>query len=379
MKKDNFQIDFFRFFKYRLTVIQRYLTVWVFIMLTLGCNQITERLVATAFNRNQGIDPYYITGSKTDREAFAQLFLLLAKETEPGETRFAVVREIAGRYARLKEYHKLINFLTAQISRYPDDPYNAYYLHMTAYAYKDINAEDVAVLYFNRIINNYPDLMVRGQPIHLDCLQHLISRTDNPELQVLYYKELIARFSDKIDLGEAYFKLAYAYEGIGEWNEAIQAYTQYRPYIGKTGVPGFPDADYHAKQLVDFNNSPKDWTFETLDALVAAIKEAIDAENSAKLRQYQAKVNFFARSWAQDTDDSGMAEFSLSAFMSRGRIRYADTLDAGSNAAEAYLQTTGWDQYITTWYLYFRKVYFPLDPKIHGRWEWAGIYYGEKL
>ncbi|MDR0568523.1 MAG: tetratricopeptide repeat protein [Spirochaetaceae bacterium] len=331
------------------------------------------------FGGSGAVDPYYMTGSKADREAFRQLFILLARETEPGETRFAAVREIAGRYARLKAYPKVITFLTAQISGHPDDPFNAYYLHMTAYAYIEQNAQEVAALYFNRIINNYPDLTVQGRSVHLDCLQHLIDWTDNPERLVIYYKELIARFSDQINLGEAYFKLAYAHERIGEWNEAIQAYTLYRPYIGKTGVPGFPDADYHAKQLVDFNNSPKDWTFETLDALVAAVKEAISTENSSKLRQYQAKVNFFARSWAQDTDDSGMAEFSLSAFMNRGRIQYADALDPGSNAAEAYLRTTGWDQYISTWYLYFRKVYFPLDPKIHGRWEWAGIYYGEKL
>ena len=25
------------------------------------------------------------------------------------------------------------------------------------------------------------------------------------------------------------------------------------------------------------------------------------------------------------------------------------------------------------------KVNFPADPEIHGRWEWAGIYFGEKL
>jgi hypothetical protein len=73
-----------------------------------------------------------------------------------------------------------------------------------------------------------------------------------------------------------------------------------------------------------------------------------------------------------------MAEFSLAAFMHK-QIRYANTLDAGSNANEAYLRTAGWDQYISTWYLYFRKIYFPLDPEIHGRWEWAGVYYGEKF
>jgi hypothetical protein len=98
------------------------------------------------------------------------------------------------------------------------------------------------------------------------------------------------------------------------------------------------------------------------------------------VEQIRAKVNFFARSWGQEsTDDSGMAEFQIVDFMRSRRINYAAGLDAGSNANEAYLRTSGWSQYISTWYLYFRKIYFPADPEIHGRWEWAGVYYGEKF
>jgi hypothetical protein len=91
-------------------------------------------------------------------------------------------------------------------------------------------------------------------------------------------------------------------------------------------------------------------------------------------------VNFFTRSWGEEiADDEGMAELSLSVFMSSRLIRYADMLDAGSNANEAYLRTTGWERDISTGYLYFRKIYFPPDPEIHGRWEWAGVYYGERF
>lgn len=61
------------------------------------------------------------------------------------------------------------------------------------------------------------------------------------------------------------------------------------------------------------------------------------------------------------------------------RIYYDKNLDESSNPNEAYLRTTGWSRYISTWYLYFRKINFPLDPEIHGRWEWAGIYFGEKV
>jgi hypothetical protein len=324
-------------------------------------------------------NPYYLSGDKKSREYLRELFLLLAGEEQAGEERFAIIREIANTYARQEEYPRLINFLSQWANEYPGDPYNTYYLFMIAYAYIQQDAYPVGALYFDIIVKNYPDLRIMDRSIHLACLTQLINLVEDNEQRVWYYQELISRFSDQIDLGETYFMLAQAYEKAGDWNGAIQAYTQYLPYQG-TLIPNFPRADNYAKQLVDFNNSPKDWTFENLNSLVAAIKNALDTGSSVQLQSYRAKVNFFARSWEQEeTDDSGMAEFKLSDFMRNSRIRYADTLAAGSNANEAYLRTWGWSQYLSTWYLYFRKIYFPQDPEIHGRWEWAGVYYGEKF
>ncbi|MDR1104915.1 MAG: tetratricopeptide repeat protein [Treponema sp.] len=325
------------------------------------------------------IDPYYITGDRQDRETLRDLFVLLAKETGPGEHQFAVVREIANSYMKLKEYGKLINFLGEWTGARPGDPYNGYYLLMVAYAYTQQDALPVAARFFELIIKNYPDLTVNGESIHLICLKQLINLSDGAGQRVRYYQELIDRFPEKIDMGTATFMLGKAYEETGEWDKAIEAYTRYLPFMG-TNIPGFPNADNYAKQLVDFNNSPRDWTFENLNVLLDNIKAALDGGNSARLWQYRAKVNFFARTWGQEeTDDAGMAEFNLSDFMRGNRISYAGSLDAGSNANEAYLRTWGWSQYISLWYFYFRKVNFPADPEIHGRWEWAGVYYGEKF
>ena len=253
---------------------------------------------------------------------------------------------------------------------------------MIAFCYQQMEAFPVAALYFDMIVKSYPDLTIQGKSIHLACLNQLITIVDNPLQREWYYEELISRFRDQIDPGSSYFMLGQAYEGTGNWNNAIKAYTQYLPYMG-SNVPGYPNADNYAKRLVDFNNSAKDWSFESLNALVNAVKAAMDAGSSSRLWQYHAKANFFTRTWEQeDTYDAGLAghvNFNLSEFMRGNRIRYADTLDVSSNANEAYLRTWGWSEYISTWYLYFRKIYFPLDPEIHGRWEWAGIYYGEKF
>jgi len=326
-----------------------------------------------------GIDRYYITGSSENRKNLIELFNLLKKEEPGSDGEFAVTREIATSFARLNDYERLIHFLSAKTINNPTDPYNGYYFLMIAYAYIQKESSPIASLYFDLIIKNYPDFIINDESIHLICLRNLVNENVKVERKVWYYNELISRFSDKIDLGVSYFMLGQACEQSGDWNGAVAAYTNYLPYSG-TVIPGFPYSAQHAKHQVDFSRSQKDWTFDSLASLRAAIQAALDDSNASALMRYQTKVNFFARSWEQvETDDIGMNKFNLAQFMYGNRIKYSPTLDASSNSTEAFLKTTGWSLSLNTWYLYFRKIYFPQDPEIHGRWEWAGIYYGEKF
>jgi len=326
-----------------------------------------------------GIDPYYLTGSKEDRGNLIELFNLLKNEEYGSDGEFAVTREIASTFARQNDYERLIHFLSSKTINNPANPYNGYYFLMIAYAYIQLESNPIAALYFDLIIKNYPDLIINDESVHLVCLRNLIKEDVKVERKIWYYNELISRFSDKIDLGDAYFMLGQACEQAGDWQGAVAAYTKYLPY-SKTVIPGFPYAAQHAKYQVDFSRSQKDWTFESLDSLRRVIEEALDDGDANRLMRYQTKVNFFARSWEQvETNDIGLNKFNLAQFMYGNRIKYAPNFDASSNSNEAFLKTTGWSFSLNTWYLYFRKIYFPQDPEIHGRWEWAGIYYGEKF
>jgi tetratricopeptide (TPR) repeat protein len=335
-------------------------------------------LMGCGFAEKEKIAPYYLTGSKEQQEQLRGLFSLL-DEYADGDELFSLVREIANTYTRQKEYGRLVNFLGGHVESRPYDPNNAYYLLMIAYAYTEQEAYPIAELYFDAIVKNYPDLLIQGRSIHLICLNRLLAMTQDPERRIKYYQKLISDFPEKTDLGVDHFMLGQAYEQTGEWDLALQAYTQFLSFLD-TDVPGFSDAGNYAKRLIDFNNSPKDWTFESLNGLVNAVRTAINNGDGWRLWSYRAKVNFFTRSWAQEvSDDSGMSEFSLPVFMQGTNVHYAPSLDPSSNATEAYLRTWGWTQSISTWYLYFRKIYFPVDPDVHGRWEWAGVYYGEKF
>jgi tetratricopeptide (TPR) repeat protein len=322
---------------------------------------------------------YYLSGSATEKKELSDLFAVLEDSAADDIDTFFAVREIANVFLRQKQYQKLINFLTARVEQSPEDQYNSYYLLAVADAYMKQDAYPVAAIYLDMIVKNYPDLTIQGNSIHLECIKQLIRITEDPAQKIWCYEELIFRFKEAIDAGPTYFLLGNTYENLGEWNKAIESYTQFLQYY-VTAVPGYPDAYSHAKQLVDFSKSQKNWAFESLQSMITAIKAALDAGNMWQLWQYRAKVNFFARSWAHENDDGGMERFTLSSFTTSNKIRYAENLEAGSNANETYLKTSGWSLQLTpVWYFYFRKIHFPPDPEIHGKWEWAGIYYGEKF
>ena len=330
------------------------------------------------------VDPYYLRGSAEEQGLLEEYFILLSGERRGSKEQLAVIQQIANTYLRQEEYQVLIRFLSQMIHDTAEDPqadqsYNTYYRFMKAFAHQQMGALPMAALYFDMIVKNYPDLNIQGNSIHLACLLQLITLVEDGRQRVWYYEELISRFIDQIDPAPTYFLLGQAYESIGEWNSAIRAYTQFLSF-GPSHVTGFPNAHNYTRHLIDFHNSPKDWTFESLPALVAAVQSALDAGSATRLWQYHARVNFFTRTWDDSTVGSaGHIAPHLADFMRRSRIRYSDNLEINSNANEAFLRTWGWSEHFSTWYLYFRKVQYPMNPDIHGRWEWAGIYYGDRF
>ncbi|HSV56002.1 MAG TPA: tetratricopeptide repeat protein [Magnetospirillaceae bacterium] len=308
-----------------------------------------------------------------------ELNALLADPGHEGEDRFAVVQAIVDVHLRTRDFGPLIAFLTGIVEKDPVDPYAAHYLFTVAWAYLQMGAREVAALYFDRIVKNHPDLILGGESIHRISLEQLLELAPSPERRIDYRRELIARFPDSIDIGAAWFLLGKEYERVGDWESAMAAYKKYLPYFGSP-VPGYPDAFQYARLLIELASSSKDWTFASLDGLVQQVRAALAAGSPRAVERLRARVGFFAMSWQQNqTEGNSEVLFEFSDFMMDSRIVTASTLDPRSNAREAFLRTWGWSERITTWYFYFRKINFPPDPEIHGRWEWAGIFFGEKL
>ena len=319
---------------------------------------------------------YFIVGSVEDRRVLGRLFKEL--EEEKNASRFTLIKEISDLLFRNGFRERQILFLTEYVEKNPNDPYNSFYLALVAEAYEEINAIPFAIHYYERILKNHPDILVQGSSVHFLCLKALLKHVTNEEYRIGYYKELISRFGDYIDKGAYHYYLAKTYEDLGLWDLSIQAYKRFLSYP-ETRIPGHPDNYNEIEEKVAFYDSKKSWTVPDLKVLVTEMQLALQTKNAAKLNQYKAKINFFSMYWGQKNfDQARLVYFNISSWLLNSKVVSSKELESDSNAREAFLKTWNWSYRVSTWYFYFRRVSFPADQDIDGRWEWAGIYFGEK-
>ena len=320
--------------------------------------------------------PEYRVGNRQYDRQLVELLALLDRETGGAEQRFVIVQEISKVLRAAGAPRRALLFLTTYVEQHPADVYNAVYLMAAAEGYRELEAAPQAAHYYERALD-YPDALVAGRSIHLASLSELIALERDPRRLAELYEELIDRFRGAIDPGRSHFYLARAYEALGEWEQAVGAYRVYLQHA--TAIPGFPNVHREILDKVNFHFSDKSWVMEDLDSLVAEIKRAIGARDLRALNRLRSKSGFFTMSWEQQVADESAAQvFDLAAF-ALARVRFDAELDPDSNANEAFLRTTGWSHRVRTWYLYFRRIDFKADPEIDGRWEWSGIFLGEKL
>ena len=106
--------------------------------------------------------------------------MLLESENLNEKQRYSIIKQIADTLRDKKDYQGLVLFLTDWVDKNPDNMYNSYWLLMTADAYLSMGAEPVAEYYFDRILQQCPDLMIKGNSAHYICLQKLIQISKTP-------------------------------------------------------------------------------------------------------------------------------------------------------------------------------------------------------
>jgi hypothetical protein len=336
-------------------------------------------LAALVFGSCSNMDDYYTADSK-DPEV-RELYELIAAEDDP-QVRAVAIERLSGFLLIDAGPQPLIAYLTTFVEEHPDDHYGGLYLYIVAQSYLRTGTPALARYYFERVVTGYADVEIGELSLRRASLEELVRLSPNPEDRVAYYRTLLEEYGDEVDRGVLYYRLAENLALLGEWDEVYATYRNVLRYPDLE-IPGEPNAYRIIEDRVEFYDSPRDWTLETLEDLRRTITWALVNKDTRTLARYQAKVNFFTRSWEQDFDDPNTTplwDIGEILRLTRRGLSIDREVDVDADGDEAYLWTYGWGALrIRTWYLYFRKVYFPPDPEIHGTWEWAGIFLGERL
>jgi tetratricopeptide (TPR) repeat protein len=336
-------------------------------------------VLAGCTNTEEYLENYFLTDSN-DPEV-RELYEMIAVEDDP-QVRAVAIERLSGFLLVDSGPTPLIAYLTSLVEHHPKDEYGALYLYIVAQTYLETGALELSRYYYQRVVTGYADVRVRDLSLRKASLEQLVRLSPNPEQRVAYYRTLINEYEDEVNLGLMYYRLAENLELLGEWDEVYAAYRSFLRFPS-VQVPGEPNAYRIIEQRVQFYNSPRNWTLPTLEDLRRTITWALANKDTRTLARYQAGVNFFTRSWEQDFDDPNTTplwDIGELLRLTRRGLSIDREVDIDADGDEAYLWTYGWGGLrIRTWYLYFRKVHFPPDPEIHGSWEWAGIYLGERL
>ncbi len=332
---------------------------------------------------------HYIDEDNPAKVELNQLFPLLDKYKDYSENRFTVMSEIISHILSQDNRDKLNLLITDYINDNPDDPYNSYYLLSLASSYLKDDLNDFAIPYLHKAVMNYNDLVIRDESTHFKALEILLEISPDNEYKVFYYKKLIRDHEERIErrdifkggVGELYYYLGRTLEKIEKWDESIEAFESYLEFDDAV-ISQEPEALDVTIKKVGFYHSDKKWVADDLDTLVKNVKWAISSRNPALLDRYRS-FDFFIINWKSKYSDL-KSSYPMEAYdLVNMNIKTNRNLDPMSTENEAYLAVWGrgnsiWYVY-PKWYFYFKKVDFPMDPEIHGGWEWVGIFLGEKL
>lgn len=310
------------------------------------------------------------SGSGADLEA------MLANEEDPAR-RSVLIETMAARAAERSGPGAQITMLLRAAADPLDASLAPYYLLLAADVLSREGRASDALALLHRAYAANVDVTVRGTPLEFAILQQLLEAETDPYRRVAWLEAVLADYPDRVDRGLREWQLSEAYAAIGQWDDHYGALVRFLA-SPSTRIPGEPDARRVASESLAFHRSNKAWVSQDLDLLAATIEQGIRQRSWNTLSRWQAGVGFFNASWEQqEFDFNARTGFDFPAFLVRNTQISISELEA--NEREAFLRTRGWEPRVPVWYFYFRRVWYPADPRYHLGWEWAGLYFGERL
>lgn len=341
-----------------------YLILLASTLLLLSCNKKSEKWISRY--------PFRLNEQTHD-----QLETIFLDENITSEYRLMLLNHILPEVEKKADIPTINLIISDIINKYPEDPYLGYYYYLIGFNWEKLEMNDLANQYYHYAVNNTQDILVQGESLHLNCFQNLLDTTVDPSFKIYLSELLISKFSDRISLGLYHYVLGRNYEKLGDWSTAYNHYRQFL-YYPNTTIPDEPNAYEKVHRKVKLYDSYSSPAFPTLDSVLYSVKNAISSRDFALLDTYKSN-NFFIMSWTQEQEKLILNPDMPFKSYSQRIISYSPSIEQFSNDEEAYLMTWGWSFRVHYWYFNFKKIDFPPDPEINGKWEFAGVYLGKPL
>lgn len=248
--------------------------------------------------------------------------------------------------------------------------------------YWQMGLNELSVFYMLKIDETEYSVEYYYNPLGYYIAKRIITERGPFVLKEKMYKILLGKYENLIDLPVTLNELVNIYREeleIEKTKEVINLII--RNFEKKSEKNNEINDDinfFNLKKELFFYNIGKQWVSSDLEYLINTIKNAIRTKNSKLLERINSKSDFIIKTFQDGTFQQNWTYEELDIQkMWNNNIVFSDKLEDYSNYYEAYLRTDNWDfSDIKTWYFYFKRIYYPYDYKIHGCWEWAGIYFG---
>ncbi len=307
-------------------------------------------------------------------------FLRKYNESMTSADKINLANEMFDIYGNSDKKNELSQLFISAAYSTKDEVFSGYLFYLISDIYLRSDAKYLALYYMLKVDESVYDLDVEGYKLGYLLGLKCLKIDGYPEVKKEFYKKLINRYPDMVDMAQLYFDLAELYKNQYEMNLALNYYERLLDMYSKGKIEDDRFNLSRIRENVGFYKNSKTWIYKDLNELIDKIKYAIDSRNQDLLYQYVPnsgfKVCFFKSS---DNRNWTLRELGIARWWGR-QISFSSKVEEFSNENEIYIETTNWSfPQLHSWYFYFKKIDYPYDDNINGGWEWKGIYFGNWL
>lgn len=274
-----------------------------------------------------------------------------------------------------KKYPSLIHLLNSHIYSFPKDPNNTYYLNFIGKLLLQLEADKHAVFYFTQSITLLP--YNQAPKITFETLSLLSKIEYNIDKKIEYNLMLLKKYPKQANHSDVFYTLGNLYDSKAEWNLAYEAYDNLLSSSHTSRSPAIQQKIESIFFRVKRHKTRPSKVWNTVQEAKQAVHRGLYTHNGPYIKSLQSR-NFFTVQWYESITDTNayIPTFDLVPVLLHSKLSFESNFSPHSTSTQVLWKTYGWGR-VGTWQMVFRQIQQPDTPSLNGKWEWAGIYFGE--